>query len=304
MTIRFDGRVAIITGAGTGLGRSHALMLASRGARVVVNDPGHSRKSSNEGGWAADEVVAEILAAGGQAIANHDSIAEVEGAQRLVDQAVAEFGRLDIVINNAGILRDRTFGKLDMNDWDLVLKVHLSGTAYVTRAAWPIMQQQGYGRVVFTTSNSGLYGNFGQSNYGAAKMGMLGLMNALKQEGGKYNILINTIAPVATTSMTEGVMAADIAPHFKPEHVSAAVAVLCSETFNESGVVCSAAAGHYALVQISCTQGIQLDPTKVAQPEEILDLWSNIADDRSMCQFPNAGAETIAILNSIKELEA
>ncbi|MCW5653322.1 SDR family oxidoreductase [Hydrogenophaga sp.] len=302
MSIRFDGRVAIITGAGAGLGRSHALLLAARGAKVVVNDPGPSRRADNEGGWAADDVVAEIRAAGGEAVANHDSIADMAGAQRLVDQAVRDFGRLDIVVNNAGILRDRTFGKLDMNDWDAVVKVHLSGTAYVTRAAWPLMQEQRYGRVVFTTSNSGLYGNFGQSNYSAAKMGMVGLMNTLKQEGGKYNIRVNTIAPVAMTGMTEGVMPADIAPHFKPEHVSAAVALLCSEAFEESGVICSAAAGHYATVRVACTSGVQLDPAEIASPEDLLARWGEISDEGRMRAFPNAGAETIAILEDIQQL--
>jgi NAD(P)-dependent dehydrogenase (short-subunit alcohol dehydrogenase family) len=304
MTINFEGRVAIVTGAGAGLGRSHALLLASRGAKVVVNDLSRSRKPGNEQGHAADDVVEEIRAAGGEAVANHDSIAEFEGAQRLVDQAVSEFGKLDILVNNAGALRDKTFGKLEMADWDFVLKVHLSGTAYCTRAAWPVMQQNKYGRVVFTTSNAGLYGSFGQSNYSAAKMGMVGLMNTLKQEGPKNNIMVNIIAPVAATNMTEGVLPADIAPHFRPEHVSAAVAVLCSEDFKQSGVICSAAAGHYALVQLASTVGIQFDPSKIATPESVLDHWDQIADSTTTRTYPNAGAETAAILEAIKALQA
>ncbi len=301
MSIRFDGRTAVVTGAGAGLGRSHALLLASRGAKVVVNDPGKSRTPGKEALFAADEVVEQIRAAGGQAVSNHDSIAEVEGAQRLIDQAVAEFGGVHILINNAGILRDKTFGKMDMADWDLVLKVHLSGTAYCTRAAWPIMQKQGYGRVVFTTSNAGLYGGFGQGNYGAAKMGMLGLMNVLKQEAGRYGIAVNTIAPVAATNMTEGILPAEIAPHFKPEHVSAAVAVLCSEGFTQSGTICSAAAGHYALVQVMCSEGVQFDPAAPPTPEDLLDLWDEIGDMSGARGFPNAAAETVAIVEAIAQ---
>lgn len=302
MSINFEGRVAIVTGAGAGLGRSHALLLASKGAKVVVNDLSRSRKPGNEQGYAADDVVEEIRAAGGQAVANHDSIAEFEGAQRLVDQAVSTFGTLDILVNNAGALRDKTFGKLEMADWDFVLKVHLSGTAYCTRAAWPIMQQNKYGRVVFTTSNAGLYGSFGQSNYSAAKMGMVGLMNTLKQEGPKNNILVNIIAPVAATNMTEGVLPADIAPHFRPEHVSAAVAVLCSEEFKQSGVICSAAAGHYALVHMASTAGLQFNPAEIATPDSLLEHWDQIADDSAMKTYPNAGAETAAILEAIQAL--
>lgn len=303
MTINFEGRVAIVTGAGAGLGRSHALLLASRGAKVVVNDLSRSRRPGNEAGYAADDVAEEICAAGGEAVANHDSIAEFEGAQRLIDQAVASFGKVDILVNNAGALRDKTFGKLEMADWDFVLKVHLSGTAYCTRAAWPIMQQNKFGRVVFTTSNAGLYGSFGQSNYAAAKMGMVGLMNTLKQEGPKSNIMVNIIAPVAATSMTEGVLPAEIAPHFRPEHVSAAVAVLCSEEFKQSGMICSAAAGHYALVHVASTVGIQLDPAQIASPESVLEQWDQIADSSSLRTYPNAGAETAAILEAIQALK-
>jgi NAD(P)-dependent dehydrogenase (short-subunit alcohol dehydrogenase family) len=300
MAIQFDGRVAVITGAGAGLGRSHALALASRGAKVVVNDPGLSRLPGREGQKAADDVVKEIKDGGGDAIANYDSIAEFEGAQALVAQAVAHYGKLDILVNNAGVLRDKTFGKMEMADWDLVLKVHLSGSAYCTRAAWPEMQKNKYGRIVFTTSNAGLYGSFGQSNYSAAKMGMVGLMNTLKLEGLKNNILVNIIAPVAATSMTEGVLPADIAPHFRPEHASAAVALMCSETFPHTGVICSAAAGHYSLVQIACTLGMQFDPAEIASPESLWESWEGIANRNGMRGFPHAAAETEAILEAIQ----
>jgi len=304
MTIRFDGRVAVVTGAGAGLGRSHALALASRGAKVVVNDPAMSRRNGAEGSRAADDVVAEIRAAGGEAIANHDSIAEMAAAQRLIDQAVSRYGKVDILVNNAGVLRDKTFAKMDMGDWDLVLKVHLSGSAYCTRAAWPEMQKNKYGRVVFTTSNAGLYGSFGQANYSAAKMGLLGLMNTLKHEGLKHNILVNTVAPVAATQMTEGVLPAEIAPHFSPEHASAAVLVMCHEGFTHSGQVCSAAAGHYALVYVSCSIGRQFAPASVVSPEALWQAWEGVANRNGSRTFPAAGAETEAILESIAKRES
>jgi NAD(P)-dependent dehydrogenase (short-subunit alcohol dehydrogenase family) len=295
--------VAVVTGAGAGLGRSHALALASRGAKVVVNDPAPSRRAGAEGRRAADEVVEEIQAAGGEALANHDSIAEMVGAQRLIDQAVSHYGRIDILVNNAGVLRDKTFAKMDMADWDLVLKVHLSGSAYCTRAAWPEMQKNKYGRVVFTTSNAGLYGSFGQSNYSAAKMGLLGLMNTLKHEGLKHNILVNTVAPVAATNMTEGVLPAEIAPHFRPEHASAAVMVMCSEGFTHSGQVCSAAAGHYALVHVTCSVGRQFAPSAIVSPEELWQAWEGVANRNGSRTFPAAGAETESILQSIARRE-
>lgn len=301
MTIRMDGRVAIITGAGAGLGRSHALALAARGAKVVVNDPGLSRLPGREGAKAADDVVAEIRAAGGEAVANYDSVADFEGAQRLVSQAVEQYGKLDILVNNAGVLRDKSFGKMEMADWDLVLKVHLSGTAYCTRAAWPEMQKNKYGRIIFTTSNAGLYGSFGQSNYSAAKMGMVGLMNTLKAEGLKNNILVNIIAPVAATSMTEGVLPPEIVPYFQPEHVSAAVTLMCSDVFPHTGKICSAAAGHYSLVYVASTVGMQFDPESITSPEILWEKWEGIANRNGMQTFPHAGAETEAILESIKQ---
>ncbi|MFT8245733.1 SDR family NAD(P)-dependent oxidoreductase [Roseomonas sp. BN140053] len=300
MTVGFENRVAVVTGAGGGLGRSHALLLAARGARVVVNDPGPSRIPGREEGRAADEVVAEILAAGGQAVAHHVSIAEPEGAQSLVDLAISAFGRIDVLVNNAGVLRDKSFGKLELADWDLVRKVHLDGTAYCTRAAWPHMQKAGYGRIVFTTSTAGLYGSFGQANYAAAKMGMVGLMNVLRLEGAKYGILVNTLAPVAATSMTEGVLPEEVAPHFGPEHASAAVALLCSEAFGQSGIILSAAAGHYAVAELASTAGVQFDPATPPDPDTLLANWGRITDRSAMRRFENAGAETAAILEAIR----
>src|SRR5438046_1037859 len=212
MTIRFDNRVAIITGAGNGLGRAHALLLASRGAKVVVNDPGGAvdgRPVSNgDGGGhaAADKVVAEIKAAGGVAVPNYDSVADPKGAANIVKTAVDSFGTVDIVVNNAGVLRDKTFHNMTVDDFDFVVKVHFLGTTYVTHAAWPIMRAKAYGRVVVTSSNSGIYGNFGQANYGGAKLAVVGFMNALRLEGQKYNVLVNALAPVAGTRMTESLL--------------------------------------------------------------------------------------------------
>lgn len=297
--IRLDGRVAVVTGAGAGLGRSHALLFADRGARVVVNDPGPSRNPDRPGGFAADDVVAEIVASGGVAIANHGSVADRDGARALIAQAIDSWGRIDILVNNAGVLRDKSFAKMDMDDFDLVVKVHLSGSAYCSHAAWPHMRDAGFGRIVMTTSNAGLYGNFGQANYAAAKTGMIGLANTLAIEGRKYGILVNTIAPVAATPMTQDVLPADIAAHFDPGHVSAAVALLCSPGFDRSGIILSAAAGHYAIAQILCTQGVQLDPGAVATPEDLRALWDRIADPAQARGFADASAETTAILASI-----
>ncbi len=228
--IRFDGEVAIVTGGGAGLGRSYALELAKRGGKVVVNDLGGARDGSGEGSVsAADRVVAEIRAFGGEAVASHDSVATVEGGEAIVRKAVETFGRVDIVINNAGILRDRSFLKMAPEDWHGVLSVHLSGAYNVTRPAFARMREQGYGRVVLTTSSAGLFGNFGQANYGAAKMGLVGLMNTLKLEGEKYGVKVNTVAPIAGTRLTEDVMPPEIFERLKPEYVTPLVLYLCCE---------------------------------------------------------------------------
>jgi len=195
MTIRFDNRVAIVTGAGNGLGRAHALLLAGRGAKVVVNDPGGAVDGKGGDHAAADKVVAEIKAAGGKAVPNYDSVADPKSAANIVKTAVDSFGTIDIVVNNAGVLRDKTFHNMTVEDFDFVVKVHFLGTAYVTHAAWPIMRAKAYGRVVVTSSNSGIYGNFGQANYGGAKLAVVGFMNALRLEGQKYNVLVNALAP-------------------------------------------------------------------------------------------------------------
>jgi NAD(P)-dependent dehydrogenase (short-subunit alcohol dehydrogenase family) len=203
--IRFDGRVAIVTGAGGGLGRAHALLLASRGAKVVVNDLGGTREGTGAGTAMADKVVDEIKAAGGEAVANYDGVDTAAGGESIVKTAVDAFGKVDILINNAGILRDRAFHNLTEEDWEKVLAVHLKGAYCVTQPAFRVMRQNSYGRIVFTTSAAGLYGNFGQTNYGAAKLALVGLMNTLKIEGQKYNIFANTIAPLAISRLTEDI---------------------------------------------------------------------------------------------------
>jgi len=220
MTIRFDNRVAIVTGAGNGLGRAHALLLASRGAKVVVNDPGGSVDGKGGDASAADKVVNEIKAAGGQAAASYDSVATWAGAQNIINTAVKAFGGLDILVNNAGILRDKSFSKMPVEDFETVMQVHFMGTMYCTKAAWPIMNEKKYGRIVLTSSASGLVGNFGQSNYGAAKTAMLGLMYCLRHEGERANIKINTISPAADTRMTGSLMDPSVIKFMKPTRES------------------------------------------------------------------------------------
>jgi NAD(P)-dependent dehydrogenase (short-subunit alcohol dehydrogenase family) len=226
--VSFEGRVAIVTGAGGGLGREHALLLAARGASVVVNDLGGSVSGEGADEAAADRVVAEIEAAGGTAIPEYSSVADPRGGEAIVAKALDSFGRLDIVVNNAGILRDKSFAKLTPELLYPVLDVHLRGAFHVTRPAFAYMKEQGYGRVVLTTSGSGLKGNFGQANYGAAKMGLIGLMNVLKIEGARYNVTVNAVAPIAATRMTEGLFGG-ILEMFTPDQVSPALAYLASE---------------------------------------------------------------------------
>src|SRR5471030_904542 len=249
MTVRFDNRVAIVTGAGNGLGRSHVLLLASRGARVVVNDPGGAVDGKGGNHAAADKVVDEIKAAGGQAVANYDSVAEAKSAANIVKAAVDSFGTVDIVVNNAGVLRDKTFHNMTTEDFDFVVKVHFLGTAYVTHAAWPILRAKAYGRVVVTSSNSGIYGTFGQANYGGAKLAVVGFMNALRLEGQKYNIMMNALAPIAATRMTDALMPAPVLEKLKPEYVSPMVAYLCSEQCQRTGDIWSAGGGTFARIE-------------------------------------------------------
>ena len=294
MTIRFDNRVAIVTGAGNGLGRAHALLLASRGAKVVVNDPGGARDGRGGDHAAADKVVAEIKAAGGQAVPNYDSVADKVGAKNIVQTAVDAFGTLDIVVNNAGILRDKSFPNMTMEDFDFVVQVHFLGTAYVTHAAWPILRQKAYGRVVVTSSNSGIYGNFGQTNYAGAKLALVGFVNALRLEGQKYNIMVNALAPVAGTRMTEDLMTPDVLAKMKPEFVSPMVAYLCSEQCQHTGDIWAAGAGYFSRIEYREGPGVRLGPQ--ATVDDVAANIEKIADLSTTVRYRTSSEEVQAVL--------
>ncbi len=291
--IDFDGRVAIVTGAGGGLGRAHALLLAARGATVVVNDLGGSVSGAGGDQSAAQKVVAEITAAGGRALANCDDIATSEGAQRLAAAAVQAFGRVDVLINNAGILRDKTLIKMDPADFETVVRVHLLGSAWCSRAVWPVMQQQQYGRIVMTTSAAGLYGNFGQSNYGAAKLGIVGLMNTLKHEGAKFGIRVNTVAPVAITRMTQDLPFSRMLTQALPERVAAGVVYLASEACELTGQILSAGAGYFSTVRIVEGGGVHAPESDVT-PEFVASHWAQIADESKARAYDSAGDALMA----------
>jgi len=271
-----EGRVVVITGAGGGLGRQHALLFAERGAKVVVNDLGGSRDGSGAGSAMADSVVREITEAGGEAAANYDNVATPEGGEAVVQTAVDAFGKIDIVVNNAGILRDVSFHKMTDEQWEPVLKVHLFGTYHVTHAAWPRLREQGYGRVIVTTSTSGLYGNFGQANYGAAKLGMVGLINTLAIEGRKYNITANAVAPIAATRMTEDIMPSEMLAALDPAYVSPLVVHLASEECTDTGEVVLAGGGQYSRVHYLQANGIRVD--KVPSVDDLAARWDEVMD--------------------------
>ncbi|MDP9891981.1 NAD(P)-dependent dehydrogenase (short-subunit alcohol dehydrogenase family) [Variovorax boronicumulans] len=256
-SIDFKGRVAIVTGAGGGLGRQHALALAARGAKVVVNDLGGARDGSGGSVSAAQAVVDEIVAAGGEAIANGASVTDFEAVQAMVQQAVDAWGRVDILVNNAGILRDKSFSKMEIADFKLVVDVHLMGAVNCTKAVWALMNAQKYGRIVMTTSSSGLYGNFGQSNYGAAKLALVGLMQTLSIEGAKNDIRVNCLAPTAATRMTEDLFPKEMLEAFQPDAVVPAMLVLASQDAPNRTVLC-AGAGVFEAAHITLTQGVWL----------------------------------------------
>jgi Dehydrogenases with different specificities (related to short-chain alcohol dehydrogenases) len=277
--LRFDGKVVIVTGAGGGIGRAHALLFAKHGAKVVVNDLGGSTHGEGANASAADRVVAEIREAGGTAIANHDSVTDGE---KIVRQAVEAFGRIDVVVNNAGILRDKTFHKMEDADWDLVYKVHVEGAYKVTRAAWPFMREQGYGRVIFTSSTSGIYGNFGQSNYGMAKLGLYGLTRNLAIEGRKNNIFVNAIAPTGGTRMTEGLIPPQVFEALKPELVSPLVVYLGSEACQETSGLFEVGGGWIGKVRWERSLGVGFDPREGFSVEDVAANFAQI------CDFENA----------------
>ncbi len=280
MKINFEGQVAIVTGAGGGLGKQHALELGRRGAKVVVNDLGGSVDGSGGSSSAAEQVAQEIRDNGGTAISNDASVTDFEAVQAMVDETVAKWGRIDILVNNAGILRDKTFSKLELENWHAVIDVHLTGSLNATKCVWPIMVEQKYGRIVMTTSTSGLFGNFGQANYGAAKLGLVGFMNTLRFEGAKYNVFTNAIAPIAATRMTVELPGfEDSAEKLAPELVTPAVVYLCSEKA-PNGRIIQAAGGRYYSADVRENVGVDLGlGASVEDIEEnietILDMGSN-----------------------------
>ncbi|MEE9472420.1 MAG: SDR family NAD(P)-dependent oxidoreductase [Acidimicrobiia bacterium] len=303
--VDFKDRVAVITGAGGGLGREHALLLAGLGAAVVVNDLGGSVDGTGAASSAADAVVAEIVAAGGVGVAEYSSVATPDGGAAIVQKALDEFGRLDVVINNAGILRDKSFADMEEDQVTAVLDVHLRGAFWVTRAAWPHMREQSYGRVLMTSSASGAMGNFGQSNYGAAKMGLIGLMNVLKLEGAKYNIKVNAIAPIAVTRMTEELLGSFgiTVDQFGPQAVSPAVAYLTSESCDLTGEIWSVGGGSVSRIFVGLTDGFFKHPTNDGQlaTEDVVENLELIRDTANYLiptsnqdEFQKLGAKLLA----------
>lgn len=276
MSIRFDNRVAIVTGAGNGLGRRYALDLAARGAKVVVNDLGGARDGTGGSVTAAQAVVDEIVAGGGEAIASGASVTDADAIFAVVEEVKAKWGRIDILINNAGILRDKTFTKMTLDDFRLVLDVHLMGGVICTKAVWDLMREQAYGRILMTTSSTGLYGNFGQANYGAAKLGLVGLMKTLALEGAKYNVKVNTVAPLAATRMTEDLMPAELLAKMGPETVSPASLYLVSEDA-PTNVILNAGGGGFEAAHVTLTKGVHVAADAMV-PETVAEAIAKIRD--------------------------
>ena len=298
--IRFDGKVAIVTGAGGGLGRCHALELARRGAKVVVNDLGGAMDGSGGNSEAAESVVAEIEALGGEAFANGSSVSDDAGVQKMIDDTMAKWGRIDIIIANAGILRDKSFAKMTSADINLVLDVHLRGSFKPIHAAWNIMKEQNYGRIVVTTSSTGLYGNFGQANYGAGKLGVVGMMNTLKIEGAKNNIKVNTVCPIAATRMTEGLMPPEALEQLKPEYVTPGVMNLVKDDA-PTGMILSAGAGAFSMAQIVETKGTFVGQGDDLSAEAVAAKWDQITDTATQTAFQSGGEHGANIFARVAE---
>ncbi|KAL8452964.1 hypothetical protein Emag_002050 [Eimeria magna] len=294
MNQQFEGQVAVITGAGGGLGRAYALAFAARGAKVVVNDLGVALAGESETGGGirpADAVVQEIRSAGGEAVANYDDV--LNGA-RIIDTAIKSFGRIDILINNAGILRDSSFAKMSERDWDLVMQVHVKGAFACTKAAWPYMVKQGYGRIVNTASASGLYGNFGQANYSAAKMALVGLGKTLAAEGAKYNIKVNCIAPLAGTRMTESILPPALVKALKPECVAPVVLYLSSKECDETGQVYEVGAGWVAAVRWQRSPG-KLFPSSYTL-EDVTRDWEKVGSYAANVTYPTSLQDSLMMV--------
>ena len=300
MTIRFANRVAIVTGAGGGLGRAYALELARRGAKVVVNDLGGARDGTGASD-AAHQVVEEIKAAGGNAMANGGSVTEYEQMVEMVARAKEAWGGVHILINNAGILRDKSFAKMDPADFELVVRVHLLGSANSTKACWDLMRDQAYGRILMTASSTGLFGNFGQANYGAAKLGLAGLTKTLYLEGAKYNVRVNTLSPVAGTRMTEDLFPPEAYQAFTPENVVPAALYLVSEDA-PSNMIIGAGAGAYQAAYVTLTPGIAL-PEDERTPEGIAANWEAIID-RTGDTVPQSGSgQSMVVMQALQKLK-
>ncbi len=297
--IRFDGRVAIVTGAGGGLGKTYALMLGARGASVVVNDLGGAADGTGSGSAMADQVVKEINEAGGKAVANYDSVATPEGGENIVKAALENFGKVDILVNNAGILRDKSFVKLEPQNLEIVLDVHLKGAFFVTQPAFRAMKENNYGRIVFASSGAGIFGNFGQSNYGAAKMGLVGLSNVLAVEGARNNIKSNVIAPIAKTRLTEQLLGA-LADSLNPEYVTPIVAYLCSEQCELSHEIFDVGGGRYARIFVGLGSGWVAPKDTIPSPEDIAANLDAIRSTEGFTVPDSIAGETQAIIEAMK----
>ena len=299
MSIRFDDKVVIVTGAGGGLGKEHAIEFAKRGAKVVVNDLGSSVDGSGASD-SANEVVENIKSTGGEAIANGASVTDLNAVKEMVNEAMEKWGRVDVLVNNAGILRDKSFHKMSIEDFNLVMSVHFEGTLNCTHTVFPIMREQNYGRVIFTSSSSGVFGNFGQSNYGSAKMAMIGLMNTLKIEGQKYNIHSNSITPVAYTRMTDSLLPDEVGESLQPEFVTPAVIYL-SSLEAPNGVIVSAGAGVYSRIFIHETDGVSLGMGDEMTPENIAASWDNISDMKGAKALQSGPEQSIKIFEKLNQ---